>query len=812
METTINDLRIGLRNFVRNPLFAAAATITLAIGVGASVTMFSGLSNFVLEPLPFAEQQDLYSLYSVVPSRGDVDSRLSYRDYLDLRGTDVFQASSAYYPAGHNLAGVDAPVRVEAVRAEAELFEVLGVEAEIGRVFTAEEQENGATVAVISDALWRRQFGADAQIVGATVRLDGDPYTVIGVMPRNFWFPTPQFEVWLPLDVRLISAGRDARFLAAVGRLRDGLAVGEAQARLAATARRLAEAEPETNDGVSAARIVPLSSEIIWEEMRMALYMLTVTGLLVLLIACVNVANLLVAKGMSRRRELAVRAALGAGRWRLVRQYLAENVVLGVAGGAVGLLIARFGIAGIGTALSANEPGRVPRLQEYLDAGLDGRVIGFAFVASIGAVLLFSLLPALHATRGILRGGLHDGGRGSGAGRRGRRLQKSLVVAEVALTLALLIGAGLTLRSHAVVMRTDPGLQIEGLLTMSMALTGSGYEEDHQAEAFFDEAIAALDTLPGVEGAAATSSLPSARQGQFGALAIDGRVFDDPREGPWANRVVATPGYFEVLGATISRGRGLRPEDDRSAAPVAVINETFARAFWPDDDPVGARIRSVGGAADAPWIEVVGVVADFRNNGLHRPVWPAMYVPLPQEPVRRMTLLLRTGGDPLAVVPAARAALAEVDADTPLFGVMSMEQVFENRFWGETLTMKLLGWCALGAMVLAIVGIYGVISYTVTQRTREMGVRIALGARAGDVVSLVVRQGLWLAVGGIGIGLLLGFGLSRGLSFMLFGVSGNDPITYVAVVALLSFVAVAASYLPARRATRVDPVVALRRE
>jgi putative ABC transport system permease protein len=811
MDTIINDLRFGLRNFIRNPLFAAVATVTLAIGVGAAVTMFSGLSNFVLDPLPFAEQQQLYSLYSVAVGQGDADIALSYRDYLDLRDTSVFAESAAYYGTGYNLGGVDAPVRLDALRADAGLFATLGLDAEIGRVFSAAEQQSGAAVMVISDALWQRQFGGDPGIVGTAVRLDGEHYTIVGVMPADFWFPTPQYDAWLPLDVRPTTYGRDARFLGAVGRLRADIAPSEARARLSAVAERLEEAEPDTNTGIRAARLVPLASEVIWDEMRMALWMCAIVGVLVLLIACVNIANLLVARGMARRRELAVRAALGAGRGRLVRQYLAENLVLAVAGGAVGLLIARFGIAGIGAALAANEPGRVPRLQEYLTAGLDARVMLFALAASIGAVLFFSLLPALHTTRGVLQEGLQENTRRGGAGRRGRKLQKSLVVLEVALTLALLIGAGLALRSHAVVMQTDPGMEPRGLLTMAVALSGERYRDDNAALSFFDRVTEEFGALPGAGGAAATSSLPHARQGNFRGVAIEGQPTDDESV-PSVNYVTITPDYFDVLGATLARGRALSARDTADTQPVAVINETAARYYWAGVDPVGSRVRLLAGGEDAPWIEIVGVVADIKNNGLHRSTWPAMYVPLQQAPARRMTLLLRAAGDPLAMVPAARAALGDIDPDLPLFRLMSMQQVLDNRFWGETLTMNLLAWCALGALLLAVVGIYGVISYAVNQRTHEMGVRIALGARAGDVVRLVVRQGMALAAVGIVIGLLLGFGLSRGLRFMLFGVSGNDPMTWLSVVALLATVALLASWIPARRATRVDPIVALRDE
>ncbi len=810
MDAFISDIRLGIRNFVKNPGFALAATATLAIGVGASVTMFSGLSNFVLDPLPFGNQDELYSVYSVMPARGSASVSPSYADYLDLRDSGAFDDSAAWYGAGYNLTGTDTPVRVNTLRAGANLFPTLGVEAERGRVFNRDEDRSDARVVVISDAFWQRQFGADPSAVGSVIRLDGDPYTIVGVMPAGFWYPTPQYDAWVPLDLEPSTLPRDARFLGVVARVRDG-ALDEARARLNVVAARLEETEPDTNAGVSAARLAPLSSEIIWDEMRMSLYMLTITGMLVLLIACVNVANLLVAKGMSRRRELAVRAALGASRLRLVRQYLAENIVLGIAGGGLGLIIARLGISGIGAALSANEPGRVPRLPEYLESGLDGRVLAFTLLASVGAVLLFALLPALHGTRGGLHDGLQEGGRG-GLGTRSRRLQKSLVVFEMALTLALLVGAGLTLRSYAVVLQTDPGMRTEGLLTMSVALTESRYDGDGAATSFLDEALDGFRSIPAVRGASATSSLPHARQDAFRVFEIEGRPAVDRSDYPRVNQATVDEDYFVTLGATIARGRSLGPADDAGAPHVAVINQTFATRFWGDEDPLGARIRRVPVGDDTPWIEIVGVVSDFRNNGLHRPTWPAIYLPMAQQPVRQLTLLVRSDEDPLTLTAQARAVLAEIDPDLPIFRVMTMEQVLANRFWGETLTMKLLTWCALGALLLAIVGIYGVISYSVNQRTHEMGVRIALGARAGDVVSLVVRQGLWLAAFGIVFGLLLGFGLSRGLSFMLFGVSGNDPVTYGFVVMLLALVAAAASYVPARRATTVDPIVALRNE
>ena len=812
METLFNDIRLGLRDFVRNPGFSAAATVTLAIGVGASVTMFSGLSNFVLDPLPFADQEHLHSVYSVMPASGDAEVAPSYRDYLDFRQAGVFESAAAYYSAGYNLAGSDSPVRVDTLRSGAGLFPTLGVEAVLGRVFNAAEDDADAAVLVISDSLWKRQFGANPDIAGTTVSLDGEPYTILGVMPVGFWFPTPQYDAWAPLDLRPTTYGRDARFLGVVARLFETTTAAEARARLTAVAARLAADEPATNAEFGAARLVPLASEIVWEEMRMSLYMLTITGILVLLIACVNVTNLLVAKGMVRRRELAVRAALGAGRLRLIRQYLAESLVLGAGGGILGLLIARFGISGIGAALAANEPGRVPRLPEYLESGLDSRVIAFAFFASIGAVLLFALIPALHNTSGGLHGDLREGARGAGAGKGGRRLQNSLVVVEMALTLALLVGAGLAVRSYSVVMQTDPGMRRDGLLSMAVALSESRYAEDHATQAFFGDVTTRLAAIPGADGAAATSSLPSARQGNFRAFEIDGRPADNAAENPRANRVVATPGYFDVLGATMAQGRALSDRDDENAPLVGVINESFARRVWGADDAIGARIRSVSRAGVGEWIEIVGVVTDFRNNGLHRPTWAAVYLPFRQAPTRRMNLLVRAAADPLLLAAAARNAVAEVDGDLPVFRIMTMQQVFANRFWGETLTMNLLAWCALGALVLAIVGIYGVISYSVTQRTHEMGVRLALGAGAPDLVRLVVGQGLRLAAIGIVFGLLLGFGLSRGLEFMLYGVDGNDPVTYASVVTLLAAVAALASYVPARRATHLDPIIALRNE
>ena len=806
MSQFCQDLRFGARALAAAPGPTLIAIITLALGIGASAVMFGGVNGVVLQTLPFEQPDRLYGIFSVAPQRGFTEVSLSYPDFVDYRdGIDSFEAMAAFRAEGVNLSGAQEPERVVVVRATPELFPVLRVEASLGRLFGADEEGPAAElVAVITHGLWQRAFAGATDALGRVVRLDGEPFTVVGVLPEHYWF-IGDADVYTPLFASERGEPRGARRYNAVGRLAAGVTAMQAGLELDAMAERLAAEYPESNAVFSGASLAPLTEQVMSDETRQSIWTLFTVSLFVLAMACVNVANLLLAQGAVRRREFALRAALGAGRRRLVVQQLTESALLALVGGGLGLLVCYYGLNAIAATIP---PGAVP-----MNAIHTGPVeIGFTVAVSLATVMIFGLLPALQGVRGDLHDRFKDNARATSSGPR--RLQRGLVVAQMAIASMLMIGAGLAVRSYLEVQARDPGFDAHGILTVRLSLPQASYPDEGSMRVFWDDAVERIGALPGVETAALTSSLPMARQR---SSAYFRREFDpamEASEHPWANRVVVDRGYFETMRIGLLGGRGFVASDTDSSPPVAVVSADLAERIWGDEDPIGSRLTFDvrDDNEEAVWYTVVGITQAIRNNGLHNRPWAEIFVCAAQNPVRIASLVIRGAANEPTLAAAARQAVAAVDPELPLYQLRTMDEIVAARFWGEALTTRLITACSAVALLLALVGIYGVISYTVGQRTREIGLRMALGAEARDVLRMVLRQAMRLAVIGSAIGLLGGFGLSRALRFMLYGVGANDPVTFIGVPLLLAAMALLASLLPARRATEVDPMVALRND
>jgi putative ABC transport system permease protein len=801
MRTLLQDVRYAARVLVRQPGFAAVAVLTLALGVGANTAIFSVVNAVLLRPLPFAEPDQLVRVYEKRPKLGRTRNVVSAPDFIDWRGqSQTFDSMAAYNGWGASLTGDGEPQRITGALASADLFRVLRAEPMLGRAFAAEEDRPGAPrVVVISHGLWRRRFGADPSAVGKAVTLGGEPYTVVGVMPPAFQFPDPETEVWAPLALDpQDQSSRGSHYLSVVARLKTGVTREQAQAEMDAIAGRL-EQQYQVNTG-HGVNVFALHDEVVGGVRKSLFVLLGAVGF-VLLIACANVANLLLARGAARQAEIAVRTALGASRWRVVRQLLTESLLLFVWGGALGLLLAVWGVD-LFVALS---PPGTPRVHEIR---ADAWVFGFTFLVSLATGVVFGLLPALQASKPDLHAALKEGGRDRLGGGSRTRLRGLLVVAEVASAVVLLVGAGLLLKSFVRLRQVSPGFDTANVLTMQLSLPPSRYRDGASQAAFFRQLLQRVEALPGVRAAGAVAGLPLTGNMASRYFEIEGRPPRPAGEGLNANFNLASPGYFRALGVPLVSGRQFDERDASGAPEVVVVNETMARRFWPDEDPLGKRLR----IANNPWRTVVGVVADVKNDGLSAEPKPEMFYPLLQSPLPFMTLVVRTDTDPKTLAAAVGREVRAVDADEPVYDVKTMDERLAESVSPQRLTTLLVGVFAALAMTLAGVGIYGVISYSVAQRTREMGVRMALGAQKGDVLKLVLRQGLLLALAGVLIGLAGAFALTRVMSGLLYGVSVTDPATFAGVAVMLTAVALVACLVPALRAARVDPMVALRYE
>jgi len=804
MLNLLQDMSYGLRILLKNPVFTAVAVIVLALGIGANTAIFSVVNGVLLSPLPYAQPEQLAMVWLDNRRQGVRDDVTSYPNFLDWRDQNkTFQGMSGIRDYTVNLTGSGEPEEIRATAVSPNFFQLMGVHPSQGRGFTSEEEQPGKDkIVVLGHGLWQRRFGADPGILNRTLLLNGEQHTVVGIMPPGFQFPN-KTDLWAPLapDERM-RASRGSFWLPVVGRLKAGVTRAQAQADMNLIAGQL-EREYPVNAGYGV-NVVPLQEQIVG-NFRTALLVLLWAVAFVLLIACANLANLLLARGAARQREVAVRAALGATRLRTVRQLLTESVLLSVVGGALGLLLAWWGVR----FLLKLGPSDIPRVDNI---HLDAWVLFFTFVVSLLTGVCFGFAPALQTSHVDIGETLKESGRSGSGGPRAQRIRSAFIVAEVALTFILLIGAGLLIRSFWSLQQVDPGFKIDHLLTLDLSLPLGKYSGGGQAVAFYQRLQERLAAIPGVESVSATSGIMMPKLPNSSGFSIENRP-PDPREQqvelPFD---CVLPNYFQTMGIQVLRGRAFAPQDIRGAPAVAVVNETFAKRYFPDDDPVGKRF-TFGDANNNPrWISIVGVVRDTKRQGLDAPVRIESWMPHAQATSGAMQVVVRTAGDPQAVAGAVRAAVWSLDGDLPIPKMQTMEQVMAENVAQRRLNMLLLGFFATIALVLAGVGIYGVMSYVVTQRTHEIGVRMALGAQVGDVLRLVVGQGMKLALFGAGLGLIATFVLTRLMATLLFGVSATDPLTFVTILLLLLLVAFLACWIPARRATRVSPMAALRGE
>jgi len=808
MRTLLQDVRYAARTLWKSPGFTLVAVAALALGIGANTAIFSVVKAVLLDPLPYPDPGRLVWVRESNPGADIPDEPASAPNYNDWRTQGrSFEAVAAFANAAATLTEGDEPERVPAVSTSANFFQVLGVAPALGRGFLPEEETTGKNrVVVLSHGFWQRRFGGSHKALGQTITLSGNPYTVVGVAPAGFRNPVQgpkPPELWYPIAFNFAQSVRRSDYLSVVGRLKADSTIEQARAELSGIAARLAAEYPSTNAGWGVT-VVPLHERVVGNVRQSLWVLMGVVGFL-LLIACANVANLLLARAAARRQEIAVRTALGARRGRIIRQFLTESLLLALAGGGLGLLLAAWGVE----LLVALSPGNIPRLEEV---GLDARVLAFTLVLSAATGLVFGLLPALSASKGDLSGSLKEGGsRGATTGRGARRLRSSLIVSEIAITVVLLAGAGLMVRSFMAVQSVDPGFSPERVLTFDFALPAAKYKDEPQIAAFYEQLASRAATLPGVERAALVSALPLSGGASVLSFVVEGRPELPPEKVQDAEFFTVTPDFFDVLGIAHVRGERLNERHREGVPDVGVINETMARKFWPGEDPVGKRLN-MGNPATSPWITVVGVVGDTRNSALEKEPYPQVYLPAAQFRQRSMTFVARTSADPLSLVPAVRRELAALDKDLPLYNVRTMEQVLSESVARRRFQMILIAAFAGVGLLLAAVGIYGVISYSVAQRRHEIGVRMALGAGAPDILRLVVGQGLGLTLAGVGLGIAAALLLTRVLASLLYGVSATDPLTFACVSLALVGVALLACLVPARRATRVDPMVALRYE
>ncbi|HEV2864463.1 MAG TPA: ABC transporter permease [Pyrinomonadaceae bacterium] len=809
MKTLWQDVRYGARVLWKSKGFTAVAVVTLALGVGANSAIFSVVNAVLLRPLPLEEPDRLVTPWGN-NERPDESQVVSYPDFADWRErTQTLSNITAYNRSGALLKVGDEQEALSGTSASADIFPMLGIKPPLGRAYTREEDKPGAPpVILISQGVWQRHFNSDPSVVGRQMTLGNRPYEIIGVLPEGFKFPVQatKMDFMQPLAPALGDRvqRRGSYSLRAVARLKPGVTPEQAAAEMRQIGADIERQFPDEGLRLGL-RLVTLHEALVG-DVRFALLVLLGAVGLVLLIACVNVANLSLARSASRRREMAVRTALGASRGRVVRQLLTESLLLSLLGGAAGLLLAMWGT----DLLIAASPVDIPRLKEV---GLDARVVGFTTAVSVLTGVLFGLAPALQVSRAQLADSLKEGARGSTEGGGRVRARSLLVVAEVALSLVLLAGAGLLLRSFERVRAVDPGFDPQNVLTVGLSAARSKYQTGEQQAAFFGDVVRRVSESPGVVSAGLTSMLPLSGDNSAGTFLIDGRPAPAASEKPKANYRVVSPDYFRTMGIALKSGRAVTEHDTNDAPRVIVINEALARRYFSGEDPLGRRIRIETDPQlepNPPAREVVGVVADVRHESLEAPAEPEYYLPYRQAPERYMEVVARMA--PGVGAEALRAAVKAVDREQYVPEVAPMSKLLSESVARRRFQMLLLGLFAAAALVLAAVGIYGVMSYAVTQRTHEIGVRLALGAEGGDVLRMVVGQGLGLALAGVGVGLLAALVLARAISGLLYGISPADPVTFASVSLLLVAVALFACVVPARRATRVDPMIALRHE
>jgi predicted permease len=810
MDALLRDISYSLRRLRKSPAFTAIVVVTLALGIGANTAIFSVVNTVLLRALPYRAPEALVSIEHFYPSLNSMEAPVSARGFRDYRDkTSSFESVAVETQFGANLTGSGDPERVPGVRVSGDWFHTLGVAPLTGRVLTRDDDEPGHEhVVVLSHGIWTRLFAASPSAVGKSIELNGETYQIVGVMPSSFHsFFARNADLFVPLALKpaAFTGGYTNEYLNSVARLKPGTVMTRAQAEMTTFAQNLKKENPNnfaptwtlkvrSLDDLSSGRIRPV-----------LLVLLGAVGF-VLLIACANVANLLLARAAVRIKEIAIRSALGADRASLIRQLLTESVLLALSGGILGLLLAQWSVKSL-VALNPN----LPRAAEV---GIDANVMVFTLVVSLFTGLLFGLAPALQASRTNLQETLKDGSRSGAADFAGRSVRRGLVVAEMALSLTLLVGAGLLIKSVAKLQAVDPGFDPKNVLVFNLALPAVKYSSDTSQSLFADQLLPRLNALPGVRAAGTTSVIPFGGGWSTASFEIEGFIVPPGQNGPWGDLRVVTPRFFDALRIPLKRGRPFTDQDRLGAPRVAVIDQEFVKKYFANTDPIGKRITfgAAPGAKDSTWITIVGVVGHAAHEGLDAEPRIQYYFPYSQSAGRSMVVAIRTNGDPLALLPAARDAVHSIDRNLPLANVRTMTQLVDSSVGQRKLSMILLGVFSGIALLLASIGIYGVMSYSVAQRTRELGIRMALGAARPRVLALVVSQGMVLAAVGVAIGLVAAFALTRFLTNQLFGVGATDPSTFALVSTLLIGVALLATLLPAMRATRVDPVVALRDE
>ena len=815
-NTIFQDLQYGLRMLLKHPGVTAIAVLTLALGIGANTAIFSVVNAVLLNPLPYREPDRLVSIWETVPG---ARWRTAPANFLDWKKQNtVFQDVVAFGFSSMTLTGDGEPEQLVGTRVTDGYFPVIGVDPILGRTFLAEEFAPGkGRVVILGHKFWQRRYGGDKNIINRSVTLDGDPYTVVGVMPHAVYpvwagangrinFDEQQPQIWTPMSFTAqATSNRRSHVLGVLARLKPGISVAQATSEMDVIGARL-EKQYAENRGLGVT-VNAFMNEVVG-DVRPALFTLLGAVGLVLLIACANVAGLFLAQHAARNKEIAIRSALGAGRFRLVRQFFVEGLLLSFFGTAAGLAIAALGTK----VLLQFVPAGVPRLAQV---GLDLRVLGFTMLIALGTCLIFGLIPAWHASKPDLNSALEHGGRTSGPGASRLRFRQLLVVFQVSIAVMLVIGAGLLIKSFWLLRQVDPGFRSERVLSAGLILPSSKYADPVQINNLHKLLLERVSALPGVKTATIAYDHPM-QSNWLDSFAIEGKVFP-PDQSMAANFVPVGPDYFDTVGVQLTAGRKFTALDDQDHPGVAIVNEAFVKVYLADRNPLGQHMRP--NPAAVIWnnqrltsFEIVGIARDVKLAGLEAASEPAYYLPASQVPQQEMTLLVQTTTDPLSVVGAVRGAVLSIDPNQPLSNVNTLDKVVDDSIAQRRLNMLLMGLFGGLAMLLSAVGIYGLLSQAVTQRTQEMGIRMALGAQVGDVLKLVLRQGMMLALAGVGIGLAGAFALTRLIRGLLFGVTPNDAVTFVVVTVVLTIVALLACYIPARRATKVDPIEALRYE
>lgn len=817
MNTLLQDLRYGARMLLKNPGVTAIAVITLALGIGANTAIFSVVDTVALRPLPYKNPDRLVSLWENVPGRGRW--RVTPANFFDWKKQNtVFENVAAFGSSTLTLTGDSEPEQLLGTRASSGYFSVVGVEPKLGRSFLAEEYEPGkGRVVILGNSFWQRRYAGNEGIINKEITLDGASYTVVGVMPEGIYpvwpttsgkisFDSNEQQFWTPMSFSAQwETNRTAHVLGVLGRLKPNVTLDQARTEMNTIGARLEQAyAANKGEGI----IVNAFMNEMVGNVRPALFTLLGAVALVLLIACANIAGLLLAQHATRGKEVAIRAALGAGRARLVRQFILEGLLLSLFGTVAGILLARFGI----DLIIKLVPAQYPRFSQ---TQLDLRVLAFTVLLSIITCLLFTLLPALQASKPDLQATLEQGRRVSGPGAGRQRFRQLLVVFQISMAVMLVISAGLMVKSFWILRHVDPGFKADNVLSLTVGLPPAKYSDNQKINAFFNQLIDRVSNLPGVRSAAISYDHPL-EANWVDAFSVVGRPAD-PKQSDSATFNPVSWDYFQTIGARVVSGRGFTAQDDQDHPGIVVVNESFVRKYFPNESALGQRLQLAAPAR--LWnnqrlssFEIVGIVGDVKSAGLNADAEPTYYVPASQAPLQNMTVLVRTQSEPLALIPALRGAVLSIDPNQPISSIKTMENIVADSIAQPRLSMMLMGLFGMLALLLATVGIYGLLSYAVTQRTHEMGIRMALGARMTDVLSLILKQGMMLVVIGEVLGLLGALALTRLLKTLLFGVAPTDASTFVAVSVVLTVVALLACYLPARRATKVDPLEALRYE